>query len=116
MLAVSDAFFQSETLTYAAAAIALLVAALFLQLILLLNFRRAFPRRLRAPETGNAGRLMLRAAAFLMSRQRSAASCRPPHSFCCLSNSPVVCWPSARAWRSAVRGLAYKWARPSLIS
>ena len=66
MLAASDAFFQSESLTYAAAAIALLVAAL----LLLLNFRRAFRRRLRVPETGNAGRLgIAKTFAFDQSRQ-----------------------------------------------
>src|SRR3984893_4206553 len=53
MLAVSDAFFQSESLTNAAAAIALLVTAL----LLLLIFRRAFRRRLRVPETAMRGRL-----------------------------------------------------------
>ena len=53
MLALRAEFFQSETLAYAATAIGFLVAALFLLLI----FRRAFRRRLRAPETGNAGRL-----------------------------------------------------------
>ena len=88
MLAASDAFFQSETLTYAAAAIALLVAAL----LLLLTFRRTFRHRLRVPETGNAGRLgivttfaldqtlarhtcfcgALRSATIALSRRRSA--------------------------------------------
>jgi flagellar protein FliO/FliZ len=52
MLALSDAFFQSETFM-PLRQIALPVAALRLLLI----FRRALPRRLRVPETGNAGRL-----------------------------------------------------------
>jgi len=57
MLAESDAFFQSEALTYAVAAIAFLAGAH----LLLLIFRRAFRRRLRVPARGaghgNAERL-----------------------------------------------------------
>jgi len=57
MLAMSDAFFQSEALTYAVAAIAFLAGAH----LLLLIFRRAFRRRLRVPARGaghgNAERL-----------------------------------------------------------
>src|SRR5208283_6940 len=48
MLAVIDAFLQSEALTYAVAAIALLAGAH----LLLLMFRRAFLRRLRVPARG----------------------------------------------------------------
>jgi len=48
MQAVSDAFFQSEALTYAVAAIAFLAGAH----LLLLIFRRAFLRRLRVPAIG----------------------------------------------------------------
>jgi chloride channel protein, CIC family len=51
MLAVSDAFFQSEALPYAVAAIALLAGGL----LLLMIFRRASRRPVRAPKTGNAG-------------------------------------------------------------
>jgi len=51
MLAMSDAFFQSEALTYAVAAIAFLAGAH----LLLLIFRRAFRHRLRVPARG-AGR------------------------------------------------------------
>jgi len=57
MLAMSDAFFQSEALTYAVAAIAFLAGAH----LLLLIFRRAFRHRLRVPARGaghgNAERL-----------------------------------------------------------
>jgi flagellar protein FliO/FliZ len=74
MLAVSDTFFQSESLTYAAAAIALLVAAL----LLLLIFRRAFRRRLRVPETGNAGRLGI-AKTFALDQSRQLVVVRRDH-------------------------------------
>jgi flagellar protein FliO/FliZ len=74
MLAVSDAFFQSETLTYAAAAIALLVAAL----LLLLIFRRAFRRRLRVPETGNAGRIGI-VKTFALDQSRQLVVVRRDH-------------------------------------
>jgi chloride channel protein, CIC family len=74
MLAVSDTFFQSESLTYAAAAIALLVAAL----LLLLIFRRAFRRRLRVPETRNAGRLGI-VKTFALDRRRKLVVVRRDH-------------------------------------
>jgi Transposase domain (DUF772) len=73
MLAVSDAFFQSKSLTYAAAAIALLVAAL-----LLLIFRRVFRRRLRVPETGNAGRLGI-VKTFALDQSRQLVVVRRDH-------------------------------------
>ena len=74
MLALSDAFFLSETLTYAAAAIALLVAALLLLLIV----RRAFPRRLRVPETGNAGHLGI-VKIFALDQSRQLVVVRRDH-------------------------------------
>lgn len=70
MLAVSDAFLESETLTYTVAAIAFLAGAH----LLLLIFRRAFRCRLRVlargPETGNAGRLGLVKTAALDRRRQ----------------------------------------------
>lgn len=65
MLAVSDAFFQSETLTYAVATIAALAGAHLLFLIL----RRAFRRRIPTPEAGNAGRLGI-VKTFALGRRR----------------------------------------------
>src|SRR5256885_5555752 len=65
MLAVSDAFFQSETRTYAVATIAFLAGAH----LLLLIFRRAFRRRLPTPEAGNAGRLVI-VKTFALGRRR----------------------------------------------
>jgi Flagellar biosynthesis protein, FliO len=65
MLAVSDVFSQSETLTYAVVTIAFLAGAH----LLLLIFRRAFRRRLPAPEAGNAGRLGI-VTTFALGRRR----------------------------------------------
>src|ERR1700730_821435 len=98
MLALSDAFFQSETLTYAAAAIALLVAALLLLLIV----RRAFPRRLRVPETGNAGRH--RSERKRAPRRLRAASAPPRPSQASGSTVPHsrgTPFPAALRWRPA---------------
>src|ERR1700737_3303464 len=72
MLGLSDAFFQSETFTYAAAA--LLVAAL----LLLLIFRRAFRRRLCVPETRNAGRLGI-VKIFALDQSRQLVVVRRDH-------------------------------------
>ncbi len=64
MLAVNDAFFQSESLTHAAAAIAFVVAAL----LLLMPFRRAFRRPV--PQPSNMGRLgIVKTLALGQSRQ-----------------------------------------------
>ena len=76
MLAMSDAFLQSETLTYTVAAIAFLAGAH----LLLLIFRRAFRCRLRVlargPETGNAGRLgLVKTAALDRRRQLLVVRC-----------------------------------------
>jgi chloride channel protein, CIC family len=65
MLAVSDAFSQSETLAYIVAAIAFLAGAFILTSAL----RRAFRRRVRAPDTGTAGRLGI-VKTFALDRRR----------------------------------------------
>jgi CIC family chloride channel protein len=75
MLAMSDAFFQSEALTYAVAAIAFLAGAH----LLLLIFRRAFRHRLRVPARGaghgNAELLGI-AKSFVLDRKRQLLSVR----------------------------------------
>ena len=75
MLAMSDAFFQSQALTYAVAAIAFLAGAH----LLLLIFRRAFRRRLRVPargaEHGNAERLGI-VKSFVLDRRRQLLAVR----------------------------------------
>ena len=75
MLAMSDAFFQSEALTYAVAAIAFLAGAH----LLLLIFRRAFRHRLRVPARGaghgNAERLGI-VKSFVLDRRRQLLAVR----------------------------------------
>jgi hypothetical protein len=75
MLAMSDAFFQSEALTYAVTAIAFLAGAH----LLLLIFRRAFLRRLRVPARGgghaNAERLGI-VKSFALDRRRQLLAIR----------------------------------------
>ena len=75
MLAMSDAFFQSEALTYAVAAIAFLAGAH----LLLLIFRRAFRHRLRVPARGaghgNAERLGI-VKSFALDRRRQLLAIR----------------------------------------
>ena len=75
MLAMSDAFFQSQALTYAVAAIAFLAGAH----LLLLIFRRAFRRRLRVPARGaghgNAERLGI-VKSFVLDRRRQLLAVR----------------------------------------
>ena len=71
MRAISDAFFQSETLSTIVATIAVL-AGVF---ILLLSFRRAFRGRIRGPETVHSGRLGL-VESFALDRQRQLLAVR----------------------------------------
>src|ERR1700730_5849396 len=95
MLAVSDAFFQSESLTYAAATIDAPVAALLLLLIL----RRAFPRRLRVPETGNAGRLGI-VKTFALDQSRQLVVVRRDH----VEHLVMICGPTDLAIESDIVG------------
>jgi CIC family chloride channel protein len=66
MLAVNDAFFQSETLTYIIAAIAFLAGAHLLQS----TFRRLFRRKIRPPKGAGAGRLGIVKTAALDGRRQ----------------------------------------------